>query len=76
VKHCAICGTNLSADLFSAVTGEPCCSICKVRFIGGLPTTPERIATARAGLGLADGDFLAQDNGAEARRILRKGDRR
>lgn len=70
MKRCAICGTDLSKDLFSAVTGEKCCSICKVKFIGGLPTSDERIATARARLGLADGGYLQQDNGAEAARIL------
>ena len=72
MKRCAICGTNLADDLFSAVTGEKCCSICKVKWIGGLPTTDRRIAEARQKLGLADGEYLTQDNGAEARRILRK----
>lgn len=69
-KPCAICGTNLGDDLFSAVTGEKCCSICKVKFIGGMPTSDERITKARNGLGLADGQYLQQDRGAEAARIL------
>jgi hypothetical protein len=52
------------------VTAEPCCSICKFKFIGGLPTSDERIALARARLGLEDGTYFQQDNGAEAARIL------
>ncbi len=67
---CAICGTKLADDLFSAVTQEPVCSICKHNHIGGLPTTPERIAKARERLGLADGEMLQQDRAAEARRML------
>jgi threonine dehydrogenase-like Zn-dependent dehydrogenase len=70
MKRCAICGTDLGKDLFSAVTAEPCCSICKFKFIGGLPTSDERIALARARLGLEDGTYFQQDNGAEAARIL------
>jgi len=70
VKQCAICGNNLGNDLFASVTGEKCCCICKVKFIGGLPTSDERIATVRSRLGLADGEFLQQDNGQEAARIL------
>ena len=67
---CAICGTPAKDDLFSAVTQDPVCSICKLKYIGGLPTTGERIAKARASLQLADGQFLQQDNAAEASRIL------
>lgn len=67
---CAICGFNLDRDLFASVTGERCCSICKLQFIGGLPTSDERIAKVRGSLGLADGQYLAQDNGKEAARIL------
>jgi hypothetical protein len=70
MKSCAICGTELGKDLFAAVTGEKCCSICKVKFIGFLPTTDERIASARERLGLAEGQFHEQDRGAEAARIL------
>jgi hypothetical protein len=69
-KPCAICGNDLGNDLFASVTGEKCCAICKLKFIGGLPTSPERIASAREQLGLADGVYLQQDNGAEAARIL------
>ncbi len=69
-KQCAICGTDLGNDLFAAVTGEKCCCICKTKFIGGMPTSDERIARARAALLLADGEYLKQDNGAEAARIL------
>jgi len=70
MNQCGICGTPSKDDLFSAVTGEPVCSLCKINFIGGLPTTPERINKARAALGLADGEYLVQDRGAEAARIL------
>lgn len=69
-KQCAICGNDLSNDLFASVTGEKCCAICKVKFIGGLPTSDERIAAVRSRLGLSDGQFIQQDNGAEASRIL------
>lgn len=69
-KQCAICGFDLSNDLFADVTGEKCCAICKVKFIGGLPTSDERIALARSRLGLTEGEYLQQDNGAEAARIL------
>ena len=41
LNKCKICGNV--GDLFSAVTGEDVCSICKIKFIGGLPTTQERI---------------------------------
>jgi hypothetical protein len=71
-KRCAICGNDLGLDLFASVTGEKCCAICKVKFIGGLPTSNERIAQARTVLGLAEGEYLQQDNGAEAARILGK----
>ena len=70
MKRCAICGNDLGNDLFASVTGEKCCAICKLKFIGGLPTSDERVAQARALLGLADGAYLQQDNGAEAARIL------
>ena len=67
---CRICGTNLSDDLFSAVTGEIVCSICVTKFIGGLPTTEAAVAAARIRLDLEPGEYLNQDNGAEARVIL------
>lgn len=67
---CKICNEPSGNDLFSAVTGEPVCSLCKIRFIGGLPTTQERIDAARTRLNLAPGTFLQRDRGAEARRIL------
>lgn len=69
-ESCKICGTSLKADLFAAVTQETVCGICKVNHIGGLSTTPERIANARQRLGLSDGEFLKQDRAEEARRIL------
>jgi hypothetical protein len=68
--QCAICGTELKKDLFAAVTGEKVCSICKIRFIGGLPTTVERIAKVRNAFGLEEGQFISLDRGEEARRIL------
>lgn len=67
---CQICGTPSKDDLFSAVTQEPVCSICKVKYIGGMPTTSEGITAARKILRLKDGEFLKQDNGEEARKIL------
>ena len=69
-KKCEICGKPQQDDLFSAVTGEPVCSICKIKFIGGLPTTSERVQAARSQFGLADGEYLVQDNAKEAARIL------
>lgn len=66
--NCQIC--NAKPDLFSAVTREPVCAICKIRFVGGLPTTPARVAAVRTALGLAEGEYLKQDNAAEAGRIL------
>lgn len=70
MSACAICNTPQKSDLFAAVTGEPVCSICKISYIGGLPSTPDRIALVRQMLGLKDGEFLKHDRGAEARRIL------
>ena len=67
---CGICGTPSEDDLFSFVTQEPVCSLCKINYVGGLPTTSERIAQVRALLGLKPGEFLQQDRGEEARRIL------
>ncbi len=73
MENCEICGKPRQDDLFSAVTGEIVCSICKIKFIGGLPTTLERVNDARKKLGLKDGEYLDQDNAAEASRILGKG---
>ena len=70
--RCGICGTPLKDDLFSYVTGEKVCSICKLKYIGGLPTTTERINQARESLGLNAEEFLKQDNPKEAARILGK----
>jgi len=70
MSKCEICGQPRKADLFSAVTGEPVCSICKLKHIGGLPTTTERINNAREKLGLRDGEYLSQDNTEEAAKIL------
>ncbi len=71
-NQCAICGTPLKDDLFASVAQEPVCAICKVKFIGGLPTTPERINTVREQLQLKQGEFLKQDPGEEARKLLGK----
>jgi len=67
---CRICGTSLKDDLFAFVAREPVCAICKVRHLGGRTTDERGIANARARLGLKDGEFVQQDNAAEARRIL------
>jgi len=70
MDRCEICGKPSDDDLFSAVTGEPVCSICKIKFIGGLPTSADRISQARKRLGLEPGKYLEQDAGEEARKIL------
>ncbi len=70
MEKCEICGKPKKDDLFSAVTGERVCSICKLNFIGGLPTTTDRINKARNNLNLCDGEYLNQDNPKEAARIL------
>jgi hypothetical protein len=70
MSGCAICGTPSKDDLFSAVTQEPVCSLCKINYIGGLPTSAERIKTVRDALNLKDGEYLVQDRGAEAARLL------
>lgn len=67
---CKICGNKLKDDLFSYVTQEKVCSICKVNFIGGLPATDEKINAVREELGLKEGECWKQDNAEEARRIL------
>ena len=66
---CQICGKPSKDDLFSYVTNEPVCSICKIKFIGGLPSR-DRIVGVREKLGLKEGEYLKQDNAAEAARIL------
>ena len=71
--NCEICGTPKKDDLFSAVTGEPVCSICKLKYIGGLPTTPQAIAAARTALGLTEGEFVQHNPREEARKILKRG---
>ncbi len=70
MDKCEICGAPLKEDLFSFVTGEKVCSVCKVKYVGGLPTTRERIDAAREKLGLNAGEYLEQNNLEEARRIL------
>ncbi len=73
---CQICGKPRQEDLFSYVTGEPVCCICKLNYIGGGPTTSQQIAKVRAVLGLKDGEYLQQDHAAEARRILGRGEKK
>ena len=70
MERCNICGCPKENDLFSAVTQEKVCSICKLKFIGGLPTTAGRISDARKKLNLADGEYLDQNNPEEAKKIL------
>ena len=67
---CAICGNPLEKDLFASVTSGKVCAICTVYYIGGLPETTARINTVREKLGLKDGEYIQQDNGKEAARIL------
>lgn len=68
--RCKICGTEQKNDLFSFVTSSPCCTVCTINFFGGYKQTAERIADVRSQLGLTDGEYLKQDNFAEAKRIL------
>ena len=72
MSKCQICGKPKADDLFAAVTNEPVCSICQVKFIGGLNASsyPNLITDTRKRLGLKDGEFLNQDNADEARKIL------
>lgn len=70
MDKCEICGTKLEEDLFSYVTQEKVCSICKIKFIGGLPTTLGRINMVRKSLKLTEGEYLNQDNAEEAKQIL------
>ena len=70
IMKCQSCGTPLEQDLFSYVTGEKVCSICKINFLGGLSSIPANIQRVRAALGLGDGEFLKQDRADEARKIL------
>ncbi len=65
--NCQICGNK---DLFSAVTFEGVCAVCKMKFIGGLTATTTRIKEIRQALGLKDGEYLKQNIGEEAARIL------
>jgi uncharacterized Zn finger protein (UPF0148 family) len=64
---CKVCGNE---DLYSAVTGDGVCAICTMKFFGGIKPNQQSIASVRAKLGVADGEFFKQDCGAEARRIL------
>jgi hypothetical protein len=68
---CAVCGADLSTDLFASVAQKPICAICTVKYVGGV-FSDARIATVRAALGLREGEYLKQDNAAEAARILRR----
>ena len=65
---CRICGQ--SDDLFLACSSEGVCSVCKLKFVGGLNATEETIQKIRSSLGLKTGEFFLQDCGAEAKRIL------
>ena len=67
---CKICNEPSKNDLFSYVTRDQVCSLCKLQFIGGLPTTEQRITTARAKLLLNPGEFWVRDRAADAKAIL------
>jgi hypothetical protein len=69
--QCKICGTDLNKDLFAYVTQKPVCCICTAKFVGG-DFSDRRIAYVRALFGLAPGEYLVQDQGVEAEKILRK----
>ena len=68
--NCKICNTPPEDDLFSMVAQEPVCCVCKLKHIGGLPTTDIRITAARERLGLKDGEYIEQDRANECRKIL------
>ena len=70
MERCEICGEPRENDLFSAVTQERVCSICKLKYIGGFSTTPERIDKVRESFGLIDGQYLEQNNPDKASKIL------
>lgn len=70
MSNCQICTEPIINDLYAYVTGEPVCSLCKIKYVGGLPSTPQRIELVREMLGLKPGEFLKMDRVAEARRIL------
>jgi len=55
---CGICGKPTDQDLYSYVTMEKVCSLCKIQFIGGLPTTDEKIQKVRKSLKLNEGEYL------------------
>ena len=67
---CQICGVDDKKDLFSFVTQSPTCSICTIKYMGGLPQTSERIAQVRERLGLKSGEMLKHDRANEAKQIL------
>lgn len=69
--RCRICGADLAQDLFAYVAQKPTCCICTANFIGG-DFSPERIENVRMALNLAEGEYLEQDQGAEADKILRR----
>ena len=69
MKLCAICGSDLSKDLFAYVAQKPTCCICTAKYVGG-DFSQERISKVRQALQLADGQYLVQDSAAEAARIL------
>ncbi|KKM26514.1 hypothetical protein LCGC14_1584030 [marine sediment metagenome] len=69
---CAICGKPQKDDLFSYVTQQPACSICVIKCGLPSPISKGSIETARDKLGLKEGEYLKQDNGEEARRILNR----
>jgi len=71
VKQCRICGTDLEKDLFAYVAQKPVCCICTVKFVGG-DFSEERISLLRGMMQLKDGEYLEQDNGLEASRIVRR----
>lgn len=68
--NCKIC--NADDDLFSAVTQEPACSICVLRFGLRTPVQQSQVVAVREQLGLEEGEFLRQDRGALAGAFLRR----
>lgn len=64
---CPICNKE---DLLMACMDDGVCAVCTMKFFGGGQARAEGIKSVRAKLGLADGEFVALDHGAEAARIL------
>jgi hypothetical protein len=66
---CKICGAE---DLLMTCGVSKVCSVCTVKFCHLGSPTDEQIDHVRNALGLGEGEYLKQDVGAEAAKILRR----